>query len=123
MHLRLKQLAASRNTSVNRLLDELATIALVQHSLSVQTCAAATAGNPARGLVLLNKLDADFGNWTNGVLLNICLAGAGHISVTQACCGMPGCSPQKQSSRFSAPEVDVRRAAYSLKLRSQVAIV
>lgn len=60
-HLRLKQLAASRNTSVNRLLDELATIVLVQHDVSVQFRAAAEQGNPARGLALLDKLDAHFG--------------------------------------------------------------
>jgi predicted HicB family RNase H-like nuclease len=60
-HARLKQLAASRNTSVNRLLDELATIALVQHDLAVQMRAAAQSGNPARGLALLDKLDAHFG--------------------------------------------------------------
>ena len=59
-HLRLKQLAASRNTSVNRLFDELATTVLVQHDLSVQFRAAAQAGNPARGLALLDKLDAHF---------------------------------------------------------------
>jgi predicted transcriptional regulator len=60
-HMRLKQLAASRNTSVNRLLDELATIVLVQHDVAVQFRAAAEEGNPARGLALLDKLDAHFG--------------------------------------------------------------
>ena len=59
-HSRLKQLAASRNTSVNRLLDELATIALVQHDLAVQFHAAAKSGKRARGLALLDKLDAHF---------------------------------------------------------------
>jgi hypothetical protein len=59
-HLRLKQLAASRNTSINRLFDELATTVLVQHDLGVQFRAAAQAGNPARGLALLDKLDAHF---------------------------------------------------------------
>jgi len=60
-HARLKQLAASRHTSVNRLLDELATIALVQHDLAVQFHAAADTGNPARGLALLDRLDRHFG--------------------------------------------------------------
>jgi len=59
-HLRLKQLAVSRNTSVNRMFDELATIALVQYDLAVQFRAAAKAGDPARGLALLDKLDAHF---------------------------------------------------------------
>ncbi len=60
-HARLKQLAASRHTSVNRLLDELATIALVQHDLTLQFRAAADSGNPARGLALLEKLDRHLG--------------------------------------------------------------
>jgi hypothetical protein len=60
-HMRLKQLAASRNTSVNQLLDELATILLVQHDVTVQFHAAAEKGDPARGLALLDKLDAHFG--------------------------------------------------------------
>jgi len=59
-HQRLKQLAASRHTSVNRLFDELATTVLVQHDLSLQFRAAAQAGEPARGLALLDKLDAHF---------------------------------------------------------------
>ena len=60
--IRLKQLAASRHTSVNRLLDELATIALVQHDLTLQFRAAADSGDPARGLALLEKLDKHFGS-------------------------------------------------------------
>ena len=60
-HMRLKQLAASRNTSVNRLLDELATILLVQNDVAVQFRAAAEKGDPARGLALLDKLDTHFG--------------------------------------------------------------
>jgi predicted transcriptional regulator len=59
-HMRLKQLAASRNTSVNRLLDELATILLVQNDVAVQFRAAAEKGDPARGLALLDKLDTHF---------------------------------------------------------------
>jgi hypothetical protein len=61
-HARLKQLASSRSTSVNRLLDELATIALVQHDLAVQYEALAREGDPAVGLSLLNRLDAHFAN-------------------------------------------------------------
>lgn len=56
-HERLRQLAASRQTSVNRLFDELATIALTQHDLRVQFEAAAAKGQPVRGLELLDKLD------------------------------------------------------------------
>ena len=59
-HARLKQLAASRNTSVNRLLDELATVALTQHDLMLQFRAAAERGNPATGLAILDELDGHF---------------------------------------------------------------
>ena len=59
-HERLRQLAAARQTSVNRLLDELATIALTQHDLTVQFQTSAHAGDPARGLELLDRLDAHF---------------------------------------------------------------
>jgi hypothetical protein len=59
-HARLKQLAASRHTSVNRLLDELATIALTQHDLLTQFKASAQRGDPAEGLAILDKLDAHF---------------------------------------------------------------
>ena len=59
-HSRLKQLASSRSTSVNRLLDELATIALVQHDLAVQYEALAKEGDPAVGLAMLDRLDAHF---------------------------------------------------------------
>jgi hypothetical protein len=59
-HERLRQLASSRHTSINRLLDELATIALTQHDLIVQFEAAAAAGKSARGLELLDKLDRHY---------------------------------------------------------------
>jgi hypothetical protein len=39
------------------LLDELATIALTQHDLTLQFRATADLGNPARGLALLDKLE------------------------------------------------------------------
>ncbi len=60
-HARLKQLAASRSTSVNRLLDELATVALAQHDLMVQFRASAERGDPATGLAILDELDRHFG--------------------------------------------------------------
>lgn len=61
-HTRLKQLAVSRNTSVNRLLDELKTVALTQHDLMLQFRTMAERGNPAVGLALLDKLDRHFRN-------------------------------------------------------------
>ncbi|MDP3513907.1 MAG: hypothetical protein Q8S20_14290 [Sulfuritalea sp.] len=57
-----KQLTASSHTSVNRLFDELATIALVQHDLMQQFRAAADSGDPARGLALLERLDKQCGS-------------------------------------------------------------
>ena len=60
-HTRLKELAQSRRMSLNRLFDELATVALAQHDLAAQFRAAAAAGNTQRGLALLDKLDRYFG--------------------------------------------------------------
>ncbi len=60
-HARLKELAESRHVSVNRLFDELATVALAQHDLAAQFRAAAAAGDLQRGLQLLDKLDGHFG--------------------------------------------------------------
>jgi len=60
-HARLKELAESRHVSVNRLFDELATVALAQHDLAAQFRAAAAVGDPQRGLALLDKLDQHFG--------------------------------------------------------------
>lgn len=57
---RRKPTPASRYTSVNRLLDELATIPLAQHDLTLQFRAAADSGDPERGLALLDKLDRLF---------------------------------------------------------------
>lgn len=50
----------SCSSDADRLIDELATIALVQHDLSVQFDALAKAGDPAVGLALLDELDAHF---------------------------------------------------------------
>lgn len=58
----LNQFASSRHTSVNRLLDELATIALVQHDLATQIHAATQAEDPARGLALLDRLNRESGS-------------------------------------------------------------
>lgn len=56
-HVRLKQLAASRAISVNKLLDELATIALANFDARASFEARASRGNVARGLQLLDKMD------------------------------------------------------------------
>jgi predicted transcriptional regulator len=56
-HERLKALAKARHISVNKLLDELATIALAEFDAKTRFIAQATLGNPERGLALLDKLD------------------------------------------------------------------
>jgi hypothetical protein len=56
-HNRLRRLAASRGVSLNKLIDELATIALAQHDAEVRFRAAAAHGSVKRGLELLDKAD------------------------------------------------------------------
>jgi hypothetical protein len=56
-HARLKQLAAARAISVNKLLDELATIALANFDARSSFEARAARGNIPRALKLLDKLD------------------------------------------------------------------
>lgn len=56
-HQRLKELASSRKISVNKLVDELTTIALVEHDAKVRFMARAKRGNAEQGLALLDILD------------------------------------------------------------------
>ena len=56
-HARLRSLAHSRRVSMNKLIDELATVALAQHDTELRFHALAAKGSAARGLALLNKLD------------------------------------------------------------------
>lgn len=60
-HARLRKLAAARGLSVNRLLDEIATVALTQHDVETAFLAAARRGSREKGLVVLNKLDRHYG--------------------------------------------------------------
>ena len=60
-HERLKCLAKARGISVNKLMDELSTIALVQHDSEMRFRELAANGSPKRGLALLDKLDRSFG--------------------------------------------------------------
>ena len=55
-HRRLKQLAKSRRVSVNKLVEEWATVALTAHDTELRFRALATRGNPTRGLALLDEL-------------------------------------------------------------------
>ena len=56
-HERLKQLAKARKISVNKLIEELATVALAAFDAEMHFRALATRGNPVRALHLLDKLD------------------------------------------------------------------
>lgn len=56
-HERLKALARSNAISINKLIDELATVALANFDARVRFEARAARGDPARALALLDKLD------------------------------------------------------------------
>jgi len=56
-HERLRELARQRGMSINRLMDELSTIALVQHDAEIRFRALAARGFPQAGLRILEKLD------------------------------------------------------------------
>ena len=57
-HDRLKKMAESQGISMNKLIEELSTIALVEFDAYTRFKAMAAQGNPEMGLHLLNKLDA-----------------------------------------------------------------
>ena len=54
---RLKALARARKMSLNKLIDELATVALANHDAFVGFQALAREGDPRRALELLERLD------------------------------------------------------------------
>ena len=56
-HERLRELARQRGISINRLMDELSTIALVQHDTEIRFRTLAAKGDPHAGLQILEKLD------------------------------------------------------------------
>jgi hypothetical protein len=60
-HERLKNLAKARGVSVNKLMEELSTVALAQHDAEVRFYAMASKGSRETGLGLLDKLDRAFG--------------------------------------------------------------
>ena len=57
-HERLKDLAKRRNISVNKLIEELSTIALAEFDAETRFRAMAAQGSQVTGLALLNKLDS-----------------------------------------------------------------
>ena len=56
-HKRLKALARANSISINKLMDELATVALADYDARVRFETRAARGNPKRALTLLHKLD------------------------------------------------------------------
>ena len=59
-HVRLRRLAEQRGVSMNKLMDELATVALAQHDAETRFRARAAKGSAAKGLKALAKLDRHF---------------------------------------------------------------
>jgi predicted transcriptional regulator len=57
-HTRLRQLARQRNISLNKLMEELATIALTEFDAETRFRARAARGSVSDGLRLLDKVDA-----------------------------------------------------------------
>ena len=59
-HARLRQLAKHRGISVNKRMEELATISLAEFDAETRFRALATSGSAEEGLALLDKLDKAF---------------------------------------------------------------
>ncbi|MCF2146985.1 toxin-antitoxin system HicB family antitoxin [Desmonostoc muscorum LEGE 12446] len=57
-HNRLKELAQAKGISVNKLIEELSTIALAEFDANTRFKAMAATGNPEEDLRILAKLDA-----------------------------------------------------------------
>jgi predicted transcriptional regulator len=55
--LRLKQLASSRGASLNKLMEELGTAAVVAHDSEIRLKAAGARANSAAALAVLGRLD------------------------------------------------------------------
>ena len=60
-HARMKLLARQRAMSVNKLMEELCTIAVTQHDAETRFRALAARGSVDEGLRVLDRLDAAFG--------------------------------------------------------------
>jgi len=59
-HARLRQLAKHREISVNKLIEELATISIVEFDAESRFRALSAKGSPEEGLAILEKLDEHF---------------------------------------------------------------
>ncbi|MEM6599229.1 MAG: toxin-antitoxin system HicB family antitoxin [Cyanobacteria bacterium P01_C01_bin.69] len=64
-HERLKAFAQSRGISVNKLIEELSTVALAEFDAFTRFKVMAATGDPQKGLRLLEKLDTMAGNLEN----------------------------------------------------------
>ncbi len=62
-HERLKELARQRGVSVNKLVEELSTIAIAQHDAETRFRALAASGSKKEGLRILGKLDKMLGGY------------------------------------------------------------
>ena len=61
-HQRLRELAKSRNISVNKLLSELTTMALTEYDVETRFKLRAERGSTEEALLVLDKLKQDFGD-------------------------------------------------------------
>jgi predicted transcriptional regulator len=59
-HARLRELARRRSMSINKLMEELATISITEFDAETRFRAHAARGSAKRGLALLDKMDAAF---------------------------------------------------------------
>lgn len=59
-HARLRQLAKHRDISVNKLVEELATISIAEFDAESRFRALSARGSAKQGLAILDKLDASF---------------------------------------------------------------
>ena len=59
-HARLRQLAKHRDISVNKLVEELATISIAEFDAESRFRALAARGSTEKGLAILDKLEASF---------------------------------------------------------------
>ncbi len=62
-HARLRQLAKHRDISVNKLVEELATISIAEFDAESRFRALAARGSAKQGLAILDKLDVSFANF------------------------------------------------------------
>ena len=59
-HLRLRELARRRSMSINKLMEELATISITEFDAETRFRTLAARGSVKKGIALLDKLDAAF---------------------------------------------------------------